>query len=71
MKGIIIYKSKYGATSQYAHWLSEELKLPAREPEEITSNELADCDFIIVGSAVYVGNLLIRKWLKKHLDILQ
>lgn len=71
MKGVIIYKSKYGATSQYAQWLSEELKLPARQPDEISSQEIADCDFIILGSSVYIGKLLIRNWLKAHMDILQ
>ena len=28
MKGIIIYKGKYGATAQYAQWLGEELNFP-------------------------------------------
>jgi menaquinone-dependent protoporphyrinogen IX oxidase len=71
MKGVIIYKSKYGATRQYAHWLSEELKLPLRQPDEISSTELSNYDFIIIGSAVYIGKLLIAKWLKKQLDILE
>ena len=25
MKGIILYKSKYGATKQYAEWIAEDL----------------------------------------------
>lgn len=31
MKGIILYKSKYGATEKYARWLSEETGFPAAE----------------------------------------
>lgn len=71
MSGVIIYKGKYGATRQYAQWISNDLKLPARQPEEISTNYLTNCDFIILGSAVYIGKLLIRKWLKKHAAVLQ
>jgi menaquinone-dependent protoporphyrinogen IX oxidase len=69
MKGVIIYKSKYGSTRQYARWLSDELKLPARQPHEISSDFFANCDFIIIGSGVYIGKLLIKNWLRKHVDI--
>ena len=31
MKGIILYKSKYGATKRYAQWLSEETGFEIRE----------------------------------------
>ncbi|MBO9201932.1 MULTISPECIES: flavodoxin domain-containing protein [Niastella] len=71
MKGLIIYRSRYGATRQYAHWLGEELQLPLRQPEEISSEDIANCDFVIIGSSVYVGKLLIRKWLAKQMPILQ
>lgn len=53
MKGVIIYKSKYGATQQYALWLSTALELPAWQPEEKTINELLNSDFFIIGSPIY------------------
>ena len=28
MKGLIIFKGKYGATRQYAGWIGDELQLP-------------------------------------------
>ena len=28
MEGVVIYKSKYGATEQYARWIGAALKLP-------------------------------------------
>ena len=71
MNGVIIYKGKYGATRQYAQWISNDLKLPVRQPEEISSDYLTSCDFVILGSAVYIGKLLIRKWLKKQAGVLQ
>ena len=36
MKGIIIYKSKYGATKQYADWLGELLHIPSVFLDHIT-----------------------------------
>jgi len=71
MKGIIIYKGKYGATQQYAEWLSEELQLPAVKPENLTASNLPIYDFVIIGSSVYEGNLLIKNWLKKYAEIFQ
>jgi menaquinone-dependent protoporphyrinogen IX oxidase len=71
MKGIIIFQGKYGSTRQYAQWLSDELKYPAREPAEISSSYLTNCDVIVIGSAVYMGKLLIRKWLKRHTNMLK
>ena len=67
MKGIIIYKGRYGATKQYAEWLGEELKIPAFSAENI-KEEISDYDFLIIGSSVYIGKLEIRNWLKRNLQ---
>lgn len=66
MKGVIIYKGRYGATKQYAEWLEEELKIPVFSAENI-QEEISDYDFLIIGSSVYIGKLVIRNWLKKNL----
>lgn len=66
MKGIIVYKGKYGATRQYAEWLSAELKLPVQPAEDLTKEKLSSFDYIIMGSSVYVGKLLMKKWLTKN-----
>lgn len=66
MKGLIIFKGKYGATSQYAEWLSQSLVLPAVNPEHTTSEQLRKSDFVILGSSIYVGKLVIKAWLYKH-----
>ena len=67
MKGIIIYKGRYGATKQYAEWLGEELKIPAFSAENV-KEEISDYDFLIIGSSVYIGKLEIRNWLKRNLQ---
>ena len=50
MKGVIVYKGKYGATRQYAEMLSKELNLPAFAPVA-TSEQLMDADYVLIGSA--------------------
>lgn len=70
MKGIIIYKGKYGATSQYANWLSEELDLPVIPVSAASTEQIAKCNFLIIGSSVYMGKMLIKDWLRKNISLL-
>ena len=66
MKGLVIYKGKYGATKQYAMWIGQELQLPVASADRFPVGELSKYDYFILGSSVYIGKLEIRKWLKKH-----
>ena len=67
MKGIVIYQSKYGATARYAKWISTELDLPLFETGELNTGDLNKYDLVILGSSVYIGKLLIKKWLRANL----
>jgi len=71
MKGLIIYKSKYGATQQYAEWISRQLRLPIADPDIISSNDLTTYDFLVIGTSVYIGKMLLRNWIKKNRTALQ
>jgi menaquinone-dependent protoporphyrinogen IX oxidase len=71
MKGLVIYKGKYGATKQYAMWIGQELQLPVASADRFPVNELPKYDYFIIGSSVYIGKLEIRDWLKKNFDLLQ
>jgi menaquinone-dependent protoporphyrinogen IX oxidase len=71
MKSVIIYKGKYGATRQYAEWLGAALHLPLKTPEELQEADIKMNDFIIMGSSVYIGKLLIRDWIKQYASILK
>lgn len=66
MKGIIVYKGKYGATQQYATWIGEALNWPLFTPEQLLNPTLDGADVVIVGSSVYAGRLTLHDWLKKH-----
>jgi menaquinone-dependent protoporphyrinogen IX oxidase len=70
MKGLVIYKGKYGATKQYAMWIGQELQLPVASADRFPADELHKYDYFILGSSVYIGKLEIRNWLKKNFDLL-
>ncbi|CAL1518875.1 flavodoxin domain-containing protein [Chitinophaga sp. MM2321] len=70
MKGIIIYKGKYGATRQYALWLGTILNIPAVIAGSETADQLNQYDYIILGSSIYIGKLQLRKWIRRHQDLL-
>lgn len=70
MKGIIVYKGKYGATRQYAEWAATALNLPVAEAGA-REERLSGFDFLVIGTSVYMGKLLISQWLKKNLETLK
>ena len=69
MKGIIIYKGKYGATKQYAEWLGSALHLPVFTQDSLASEDLDSYDLIIAGGSVYMGIWQMHKWLLQHSDL--
>jgi menaquinone-dependent protoporphyrinogen IX oxidase len=70
MKGLVIYKGKYGATKQYAMWIGQELKLAVASADRFPVDQLANYDYFILGSSVYIGKLEIRNWLTRNLALL-
>jgi len=71
MKGLVIYKGKYGATKQYAMWIGQELQLPVASADRFPVEELPNYDYFILGSSVYIGKLEIKDWLKKNFRVMQ
>lgn len=69
MNGLVIYKGKYGATRQYALWIGESLRMNVMEEKDVTRKDLEQAKFIIIGSSVYIGKLLIRNWLADNADL--
>jgi menaquinone-dependent protoporphyrinogen IX oxidase len=66
MKGVVIYKGKYGSTRQYAEWLGAELNLPVFIAEDIRIEQLKSYDYLVLGTPVYAGKLLLHAWLRKN-----
>ena len=71
MRGLVIYKGKYGATKQYAMWIGQELQLPVASADRFHIDDLPNYDYFILGSSVYIGKLEIKSWLKKNFTVLE
>jgi len=58
MKNIVVlYKSKYGSTKQYAQWIAEELGVPVLEASKVTPAQLKTYDLIIYGGGLYARTI--------------
>lgn len=68
MKGIILYKSKYGATKKYAEWLSIETDFVRMETDKASIKEVEEYDVIILGGGLYASGIAGLSFLKKHID---
>lgn len=71
MEGIVIYKSKYGATKKYAEWISEATGFPSVTTKEADIDEVAKKDVIIIGGGVYASGITCVPFLKKNIDRLK
>lgn len=61
MKNIVLYKSKYGNTFQYATWIAEELGWELRDLGKFKKEETKNYQNIIFGSGVYMNRLNKKK----------
>lgn len=66
MKAVILYKSKHGATQQYAQWLADDLQLPVFTEPGFSPSWLDSYDLVIVGGSVYAGRWTMHDWLARH-----
>lgn len=71
MKGIILYKSKYGTTKKYAGWLSEATGFEMLETSKATVAGLKDYDTIILGGGIYAHGIAGIAFLKKNFQALK
>ncbi len=67
-KGIICYRSKYGAAKKYAHWLREALDYECKDTKVITGMELKEYDTIIICGGIYASGIKGLSLLKKHIN---
>ncbi len=72
MKTLILYKTKYGSTKEYAQWFNEDFG--AQELlnlKDFHKAKLDDFDPIVIFSSVYVGQIGAGGFLKKHWEQLK
>lgn len=71
MRGIIVYRSKYGAAKEYAQMLAAKTGFSLCALAGIKAAELAAYDRVVLCSGVYVGKIAGLKFLKRHADALR
>lgn len=71
MKGVIVYKTKYGSTKQYAEWLKEETGFKMHSVQEVSDDDLKKADIVVVGSYVFNRKPKIAPWIKKNWSLLK
>jgi len=54
---VVIYKSKYGATKQYAQWIAQALDAPLFEASQIKPAQLMSYDMVVYGGGLYAGGI--------------
>lgn len=68
--GLILYRSKYGATQKYAQWLKEATGFDCTETKGVDAKTAAAYDTIVLMGGVYAGGLAGLDFLKKNLAAL-
>ncbi len=69
MKSLILYKSKYGSSKQYAQWLNQEINSDIFELDKCPS--LENYSVIILGGGVYMGKINGSDFISKNWDTLK
>lgn len=71
MKSIVLYRSKYGSTKNYAHWIAEELSCDVKDAKGVSVDEIMDYDTIILGGGLYAEIIAGASLITKNIDKLQ
>ena len=71
MKLLILYKTKYGSTEQYAKWIAEEVKADISDIESFNINSLDNYEAIIIGSSTYMGQIQMKGFLEQNWEVLK
>lgn len=69
MSTVVVYKSRYGSTKQYAEWIAEELNCEALDAKNVKIDDLEKYDTIVYGGGLYAevinGVILLTKNMNK------
>ena len=66
MTGIIVYRSTYGSTKQYAEWIHEETGFPLFDSRD--KSIPWDADTIVIGCSIIASKPFLTGWIRKHWD---
>lgn len=67
----ILYRSKYGATKKYVHWLEKELSASVYETDKASAALLAPYDTLILAGGLYASGISGIQFLRKNFSNLK
>lgn len=70
-KGIIIWKSKYGATEKYVNWLKEETGFDTVRTAGAKADAVKEYDTIILCGGIYASGIAGLSFLRKNCRVLR
>jgi menaquinone-dependent protoporphyrinogen IX oxidase len=65
MRGIILYKSKYGTTKRYAAWIAKALSADLYDIKDISTDIINEYDYAVLGGGMYAGSVLGANLIEK------
>ena len=68
MSAIVLYKSLYGSTKQYAEWIAEELSCEVKKVKEVSLDDLLKYDTIILGGGLYAETIAGVSLITRNFD---
>ena len=71
MNTIVIYKSKYGSTMQYAKWIAEELGCECFDAKDVKAEGLQKYDAIVYGGGLYAEVINGVHLITKNFELLK
>ena len=71
MKAVVLYRSKYGSTKQYAEWIAEELGADIFPADAFSPEQFALYDTVVFGAPVFGGAVLGIAAVADHMDVLR
>ena len=71
LKILILYRTKYGSTEQYARWIAEEIRADLVKIEDFDTARFDLYSTIIIGSPTYMGKIQTKDFLEKNWDALK
>ena len=69
MSGVIYYRTKYGATEQYANWLGKDLGFEVKNIKK--GAKPGDENIAVIGSCIIMDKLKASGWIQKHWQMLK
>ncbi len=71
MNSVVVYKSRYGSTKQYAQWIAKELGCEAVDAKKVSATDLEQYDTIIYGGGLYGEVICGLNLITKNINLLK